>query len=124
MGISAGWLLAFPAYPHSSIFITYLLIAFISFSVMGASGFVYYGRMECKCGGFRDLCRNFFSAAAVRFSGARVGVAFVAVVSMHRFFIVHDLDRTYLFGLVFLLFFFLAGQFDSSLREGGELKEP
>jgi hypothetical protein len=110
------WLLAIPTYPQELIFFLYSFLIFFAFSLMGAFGIVYRGKIDFEPAGEGSRLGNLLSASTVRFSGVRVGLSFLVAVNTHRIFSLHDFDKSYMFALMFLIFFFLAGPFPSKSR--------
>lgn len=116
VGITVAWLLAVPTYPYFSVFLSYSLVVLVVFSLMGAFGVLYRGRVEQGGNGFAGFVREFFISASERFSGARVGVAFLVAVNIHRMHALDRIDGSYVFALIFASFLLLAGPYTSSLK--------
>lgn len=109
ISVLVAWIAAVPMYPWPLILFPYLIIVFLGFSFMGAFGVVFEGKYTRRGQGLKVRARSFFSCSLVQYSGVRVGMALAVAVVIHRASLSGVIPGSIIFGLVFIVFFLIAG---------------
>jgi hypothetical protein len=98
-------------------FAFYLMGAFLLFSALGISGVLFDGHFRPSGEGLVDGAKVLVKESMSRFSGVRVGSAFVVSLAIHRFSVLSGTGGSLMFGILFLVFFVLAGPVRLSVRK-------
>lgn len=107
--VLVAWMTAVPMYSRPNLLVAYLLLIFIIFSFMGVFGVVFEGKYIQRGKGFKASALSLLSCSSVQYSGARVGVALVVAIAIHRASLPGGFLEPLAFGIMFIVFFLFAG---------------